>query len=412
MKHGHALSFLALLLATFMLAFTFVSCDRMGIQNPSGDTGGSSGVSDEEINELTDEEKLQQGKDALTKKDYEWAYRLLSAIENKTEEQQELLGKFLFVRTAASSEAGNTAELIYSEDGLWLSEEYHYPNGAWNKTAYTYDDAANLIKEVFTNSAGMNRTIDYTYDARGNCLTENTFEAEDNWSNVTRTYDEKGNMLSERTDSQYSSPDLNWYLQEYTYDANSRVVRSVTTSSYDDYATTTVYTYDEQGNLVREEYDNGRGELCTTVFTHDALGNVLTRYCSYKVSKFWEKYVYTYDENGNELSCVNTDQLDRTSTWNYTYDENGNRIQDVYESDDDKISYDYTYDAKGNMLTELYTKRDGSWDKESYEYDIFGNQIVAEITDSDGNSEKGTATYRLFYYPNGVPANMLEKFGK
>ena len=88
---------------------------------------------------------------------------------------------------------------------------------------------------------------------------------------------------------------------------------------------------------------------------------------------YGDKFIedYTYDANGNVIKEVYTDSDGDKSIYDYTYDANGNVIKEVYTySDGDKSIYDYTYDANGNVIKEVHTDSDGDTNSVDIEYKL------------------------------------------
>ena len=105
---------------------------------------------------------------------------------------------------------------------------------------------------------------------------------------------------------------------------------------YYDYSYELTYGYDEDGNLLSEEYDwDGDGEVD-------------------------ESYHYEYDADGNVI--YEGYMVDGATVYasSYTYDAEGNMTSALSESDwdDDGVfdqeSYTFEYDANGNMVGESY----------------------------------------------------------
>lgn len=207
----------------------------------------------------------------------------------------------------------------------------------------------------------------------------------------------------------------------YTYDDNGNLVKVVrgeflnATSTYDadgncltyecegvdSYRLT--YTYDSAGNLIKEWDSRGS----QSDYTYDANGNCLTKakspFYPNNINRIIQtnKTTYTYDTNGNCLTEVRTISVadgeeQHEATYTYTYDANGNcltkeRIVPVADGEEwREPTYTYTYDANGNCLTKeepIYGK------KTTYTYDTAGNLLAEELTSAYGSGHKRTYTY-------------------
>ncbi len=134
------------------------------------------------------------------------------------------------------------------------------------------------------------------------------------------------------------------------------------------------YTYDANGNLIKEVYTSSSG--------------------SKSISD------HTYDANGNLIKEVETDSDGDKEIYDYTYDANGNLIKEVEtDSDGDRYISDYTYDANGNLIKEVYTFSSGSKSISDYTYDANGNLIKEVYTSSNGNKYAREMKYIFVYIP-------------
>ena len=124
----------------------------------------------------------------------------------------------------------------------------------------------------------------------------------------------------------------------------------------------TMYTYDDQGNLLSEERDYGDDGTVDsrTVFTYtyDDQGSQLSAEMDYAGDGTVDsRYAYAYDEHGNMLSWETDKNADGTADrrYTYTYDERGNKLSEEEDKDNDgsvDSRYAYTYEEHGNRLSE------------------------------------------------------------
>ncbi len=198
----------------------------------------------------------------------------------------------------------------------------------------------------------------------------------------------------------------------------------------------TEYTYDENGNLIKQfsTYPNSDGKQTsqTIEYTYDADGNMLkeTWYYAEKIYNFYE---FVYDSNGNMIQKAYYERLiayDPTFppslqyTIDYTYDINNRLIKQVTtRSGNDSTIREYTYDAAGR-LTEECVNNSTTY---RYTYDESGNplkktlddSIIDEYTyDTHGNLIKHTNlygstryTYEYTYNADGKLIQEVHKVG-
>ena len=138
----------------------------------------------------------------------------------------------------------------------------------------------------------------------------------------------------------------------------------------------TVYTYDDKGNILTETFLNADFRSKYTR-TYDENGNpLLVRYDD--SLNAWTEDIYTYDDKGRMLT---KDGSAYDGSWNkqvYTYDANGRVLSQKKEnSDNDGFENVFLYDEKGNLLFESHIRDDGWWRKSEYTYDFNGNQLTS-----------------------------------
>ena len=224
-----------------------------------------------------------------------------------------------------------------------------------------------------------NGTSSWTYDEMGLPEMESV---EDESAGVRKqtqkiyTYDPQGRVKTKTLLTIMDGEET--YRQEYiyTYDDAGYLVREDYNTYYVLIPTrcTKVYTYDERGNRIREEHV---GEECSgniTTYTYDEANRLLVKLESYAESGGWHKQEYVYDAAGRVLK----------KTFLY--------------SDGDGDIYEYTYDESGVQTSYFHTllHEPNHWQK----WHMEGNQKVYEYKHSNtGNYEKyieedGKAVYR------------------
>lgn len=149
---------------------------------------------------------------------------------------------------------------------------------------------------------------------------------------------------------------------------------------------TTLYTYDDYGNVLTEQHKYERADDAAVSYTYDANGNVLTKTTTFD----WgvgNKTIYKYDTNGNLTAKTEygTDNI-TVGTWTYAYDANGRLATETFLDDDYSHTITYSYDSLGRLLTETLTSSLGS-DVTTYTY-VGENDKPAVI-----NDPWGTTTY-------------------
>ena len=85
---------------------------------------------------------------------------------------------------------------------------------------------------------------------------------------------------------------------------------------------------------------------------------------------------YTYDDSGNLIKFVYTNENNERSVSSYAYDSEGFRIKKEFLNSENKKSVtEYEYDENGNMTKKELTFSDGSKNSNEYVYDEKCNLI-------------------------------------
>lgn len=172
----------------------------------------------------------------------------------------------------------------------------------------------------------------------------------------------------------------------------------------DDYQSSYLYFYDENGAEVRrEQYSNGQLFLYYT-YTYDQAGNELTRtQFDPNGTENWI-YDYTYDENGNKIQMLRYEDGTLTEKYIYSYNEQGDLAETLtyFGADDNKANkttYEYTY--TNGKVVECSTYQDGRHSNtKKYTYTENGT-LFQEETWTDG-----VMTMCWTYNEDGTPAEM------
>jgi len=189
--------------------------------------------------------------------------------------------------------AGCTAQTTTDPKNNITRKIYDRVGRLWQVTAdgkttvYTYNNNGSVHSVVY--SDGSREDYTYTGDNLLDTLT-NTKADGTVIDSYTYTYDGAHNMLS-KTDSRG--------ITAYVYDRFNRLI-SVTEPS----GQTTTYTFDAAGNRKTQTVVLGTDTTITT-YTYDSQ-NRLTGTQEQKNGVITETVVYTYDNNGNQLTKTST----------------------------------------------------------------------------------------------------------
>lgn len=301
----------------------------------------------------------------------------------------------------------------YDAQGNLLEEQYESHGNDRDRaysTTYSYDESGNILSEECP--AWDDLTL-YTYDAHGTLTAKSEATRFGTFYYEYLAYDEAGRPTTvveryseenKRENAESGRDEADVITWKYSYDAAGHTVSetkiysdaqgvlytSTITREYNPesglllqeiedytgrslfYKTTTSYTYDSWGNVLRKEItdQNGNTSYLTHTYTYDLAGNVLTDTCT-QVSGT----LISYASNGEVTNYQYYPNVNSTPTvTNYSYDASGNCIATLNFASFGITQNSYLYDSHGNLIQEEngYYASDGSTQQSrvvtSYEY--------------------------------------------
>lgn len=270
---------------------------------------------------------------------HEEAYALLYAIENRSEEEENLFARFSFI----------LSEKAYVDDRGTVTTNY-------------YDQQGNRVKTVISSFTGSVETHEYTLDENGKILSRMVTSTSGYWSSDRYTYD--GNTCLMESEDSYGG--VVYY--RYLYDNDGKLLSETENKSTDAYPWYRTYSYDSSGNLIKKVLKCGKS--------------------------VWE-YTYVYDSEGRKISAVESG-----TQYTYKYDEYGNLLTETKVSingDATQTDYSYTYDDDGNITKQTKSQAGEVLEETNNTYDNYGN-ITKSVT-SDGEKEETTTyIYQLIFH--------------
>ncbi len=206
----------------------------------------------------------------------------------------------------------------------------------------------------------------------------------------TYTYDEKGNLVKE----EYNEGDYTEVIY-YTYDEEGRLEEERVSRPSESYRIE--YDYNENGDLsIETRYEDGENvtDNTKTLYSYDDQNRLI------RVGKLWkaiytELYSLSYDSQGNLIEELYPDG----DSIKYYYDENGVLIKEQSTfSGKTKCPFVYTYDENGNLLSYLHEEEPGCnciyyYSEARYTYDVYGNMLTEDHIEGHTNY----ITYVCFY---------------
>ncbi|MBR5701110.1 MAG: Ig-like domain-containing protein [Oscillospiraceae bacterium] len=243
---------------------------------------------------------------------------------------------------------------------------------------------------IFKSNDGSSSRSVTVYNQEGRMISYRS-ENENYKEETVYRYDELGRQIgSTSTETWYGGeggPEVYRNKSSRVYDIWGNLARE-TSEGDGDVITEYIYTYDENGKELSYTYRTNAGES-TTIYRYDGNG-----YLSRMESTYMDDSVYYTDyvrdaagRTLKETTYNNAGELSYTQV--YTYDKNGNNTKLVYTSGSGTVmTYTYTYDGKGNLTHE---EVDSPYSKSNtdYVYDKGGRMVRMERKDSDGSGALG-----------------------
>ena len=312
------LSVLLVLVMSISLIATFSACG----EEPSEDTNdvNASTNTDNANVEVNFDEKYDEAISFMNSGKYEeafFAYEELQKIQDRTEDAKERI---------------YSAATAYLEDGKYTEAFLSF------RSVYGYKDSAKQLlhlKVVYDKKTDSSASYGYKiYDANGNLVREEKKNGSGEY--IQYYYDDAGRLIgSEETGGQraevtyiYDGP----YVEEFTY------WRASDNKFY------TVYTYDEHGKLIKEDY-TGKSQSTVKEYTYNENGKCI------KITRNWDVLEFTYDEYSRLVEYI----YDGEISTKFVYNEYGDQIKTLsYKNGEVGSTYEHTFDVFGNEIKNDY----------------------------------------------------------
>ena len=267
------------------------------------------------------------------------------------------------------------------------------PPGSINmvlETEYRYNESGRFLGLFVSLMDFRIADMDCAYDASGKLTTLSLLTSEQ----IVELY--FGYDAAGRTNSISAYINGEFYADtSLSYDAKGRVASEISNNAVDNSRTTTVYTYDENGNCIRIVTDNSslaaavRAERCTVTMEYDSEGRIISEKCTLSggINTFGEAVLYTI--------C-------------YSYDNNGNLIFYTYSDPDTSFSQSFEYDTQGREISSVlsYTLPDEETVRSSTEWSLDGLSCRVTTVNDYGD----TTVESLVWNEEGLLLRSQQKF--
>ena len=190
-------------------------------------------------------------------------------------------------------------------------------------------------------------------------------------------------------------------VSEFVYDKNKNLIKTISTDG-----SVREYTYDDDGNVIKDISYSGETPMYGYEYAFDKKGNMIKKTVLQNTNPDFDDLSmrftvdYTYDENGNLITALETTSGGSKYQIDYIYDESGKLIREVNPIDDGMVTIveyaydesdkllketnyyneyviDYTYDSNGNLIKEKRSGKSASLDY-TYEYIYDGDLLIKE----------------------------------
>ncbi len=354
----------------------------------------------------------------VTTFDYDGLNRLISvnnAKDEVTNYTYDLNGNMLTAKNAkgfVTTYAYNSANKLIKEtdiDSITKYDSYkYYPDGTMKSridkkditTLYTYDIHGNVLSD---NTIGGD-TKNFSYDNNGNILSERN-----NNGATSFTYDENGRVLSKTV----SNIGTSYYTYDNIMDVDQGYYKEIlkdpkgntTEKVYDnlnrlykviDGDNESTYLYYENGSVKNVTYSNGCKEEYI-YYDNNSLKTLINKKAD---DSIMDRYSYTYDHAGNQLTKEEIINGHVKGTTSYTYDELsrlvsvmepngmhtaygydavGNRILETKNLGTEKVETSYLYTNQNRLVSASEKLNNKIKDITAYTYDLNGNQTASTV---------------------------------
>ncbi|MCX7920801.1 MAG: S8 family serine peptidase [Clostridia bacterium] len=304
--------------------------------------------------------------------------------------------KKIFFKKDSASQSELLKEYSYSvlTDGKTQKTETEYLNNSETAvTTYVYDYEDRLVQQ--TNPDGTktstaynkNSTINYTTAANGattyyrydglNRLTEKWSQIEPGKYNYSATvYDRTGKVKEEKTGKDkvelFSMPLHDRMIIKYSEYYSDGKLKTVSDTA----GRKTVYQYDRDGYLTREDVYTASDAVNTTEYINNHLGKPIKK----------KVYIKKSDLSGNGL-----DNAERVAlTTDYSYDKNGSLLS---ATSPDGVTTSYSYDNMGRKTSESELGQDENGSESVIRTTATYNWEGKPLTESDPNGNLTVYAY-------------------
>ncbi|MEK7539140.1 MAG: SpvB/TcaC N-terminal domain-containing protein [Patescibacteria group bacterium] len=344
---------------------------------------------------------------------FQYAYdglgRLLSEKQPDLVDPSSLVVRTSYIYTDTPNNVA-TQKTDYLDDSTSI-DTYTYFDGLGRKIQEKKEaEDGYSVKDYVYNNRGLLDKESLPYNSSGSARTAPTTTSElytnytyDPAQRVTASVNNLGTITNTYNDWKLTITNANGKTKDLSKDAYNNLIQVDEHPSISSGPATTYYSYDYLGDLTK--ITDALGNIRN--FTYDGLGRRLTAQDLHAPGDLtFGAYVYTYDNNGNLIKIVdpNGSRSSPPTAINYTYDVLNRQLTEDYTRNTGvEVTYTYDRGAEGlgrltgiatralaqtntyNAVGELKSESkiiNGATYRTSYDYDRLGNQITITNPDS------------------------------
>ncbi len=224
-------------------------------------------------------------------------------------------------------------------------------------------------------------------------------------------YNTSGKLLQEYIPADDQTSNLwsqKYYSYFYLYDNFGKIIQRIDSLLPGGESKKNVLSYDELGNLIKEEQKSGSLVKTEISYEYDPMGRVIEASIKDAVNncKVNVKYLYnTYNDLARSVrkdNCGDGDDRTFTSNFTYKYNKQGYITEKIsIFSDGSTLTETFKYDEKGNLAEAYLSTSPDSYTNYVYKYDAGGKTQIVEITETkDNNVTKSSRTVNYDKFGN------------
>ena len=261
-----------------------------------------------------------------------------------------------------------------------------------------------LILIMITMSGFANKKVnenDWVKDklkGRVSSVTEFIYEAVENSDKIEKGERAKDYRFKSNFKSEYNKKGIK--IIENQYQPNGDLWRKV------------IYKHDSNGNKIEEFWHKPDGSLQSKFVSKYNKANEIEKNLYNSDEVLVCKWIYKYDDNGNQIEGNSTYYLESSLGVKTTckFDDKGNQIKSNWYNKDGSVvagTMTFEYNANGKLISSNSVNNNGSYlnSETTYKYDDMGNQIEENISSTNASLRHK----KIFKYTYDDKGNWVKK---